>query len=196
MQDPCQPPHYLQAIEELVFGLVAQAQRPDSSVRKQPTVSNSCETSPYRTMTFDPSELPPLLGQAPALSRADGAGLAGGAARPPGPGDRRARHRQGADRGPAALSVAALGSAAGQAQRRRDPRDPARERAVRPRGRRLHRRDPAPRRPLRARPRRQPVPRRDRRDQPRGPGAAAARGRVRQLRSGRRQRSRSRSTSG
>ena len=42
--------------------------------------------------------------------------------------------------------------------------------------------------------RRQPVPRRDRRHQPCGAGAAAARGRVRRLRAARRQRHRSRST--
>ena len=66
-------------------------------------------------------------------------------ARPAGAGGGRARHRQGAGGGAAHLPLAALGPALRQAQLRRARREPARQRAVRPRGRRLHRRHAPPR---------------------------------------------------
>ena len=142
---------------------------------------------PYLTNGIRPLRAPGADRAGAGVSRPGRAGLARRPPRPAGAGDRRARHRQGIDRRAPALPVRALGPAAGQAERGGDPGDPARERAVRPRGRRLHRRRPPPRRPLRARARRQPVPGRDRQHQPGRPGAPAAGGRVWQLRPGRRQ---------
>ncbi len=62
------------------------------------------------------------------------------AAQDHGPDHRRERHREGADRQGDPLPEPARAAAAGHAQLRRDPREPARERAVRPRARLVHRR--------------------------------------------------------
>ncbi len=64
---------------------------------------------------------------------------------------RRERQRQGRRRAGAARRLVALGPAVRDAQLRRDLGRRLRERAVRPRARRLHRRPGRPRRPLRAR---------------------------------------------
>ncbi len=87
---------------------------------------------------------------------------------------RRERHRQGAVRpGPPPEQPPAR-QALRQGGLRRPARDPARERALRPREGLLHRRRLHPRRPLRGRRRRHPLPRRDRRHLAHRPGEAAA----------------------
>ncbi len=144
----------------------------------------------------DPTELPPLLGEAAVVPRHAGAGLEHRAARPAGAGRRRARHRQGADRGAPQLSLAALGPAVRQAELRGARREPARQRAVRPRDRRLHRRDAAAPQPLRARRWRHAVPRRDRQRLARGAGEDPARHRIRRRSSGSAATRRCRSMSG
>jgi hypothetical protein len=73
------------------------------------------------------------------------------------------RHRQGAGSGGAARAVAARQGAVRGARLRLDPAQPDRERAVRPRARRVHRRHRELPRRVRAGPRRHGVPRRDRR---------------------------------
>ena len=85
----------------------------------------------------------------------------------------RAERRHGADRGRdgdgqgggvvvAPRGEPARGGALRDPELRRDPRDAPRERALRPRARRLHRGRSLAGRDLRARPRRDPLPRRDR----------------------------------
>ncbi len=76
---------------------------------------------------------------------------------------RRERHRQGAAGARAARPVAAEGQEVHRAELRRDPREPARERAVRLRARRVHRRREADQGQDRVRRRGHAVPRRDRR---------------------------------
>ena len=94
---------------------------------------------------------------------------------------RRDRHRQGADRARAARALAARQAAVHHHQLRRDPGEPARVRAVRPRQGRVHRRGRQQAGQVPGGRRRHAVPRRDRRDADRAPGqdparAAGARG--------------------
>ena len=87
---------------------------------------------------------------------------------------RRVGHRQGADRGRDPRAQPAREGAVRQAALRGAGRVAARERAVRPRARLVHRRGGPPRRALLAGRRRHAVPRRDRRDLAGHPGQAAA----------------------
>ena len=113
----------------------------------------------------------------------------GGAGRPHGlhrAPPRRDRYRQGVDRARDPRDQPALGAPDDQGELRRHLPEPCRERAVRPRARRLHRRGSTQGRPLRARRRRDALPRRDRRA-PRGrPGQAAPRSPGAGVRAGRR----------
>ena len=88
---------------------------------------------------------------------------------------RRERHGQGGRRArdPPRLAARRAGLRGGEL--RRHPREPAGERALRPREGRLHRRRARPRGPLRRGRRRHPLPRRDRRAARPAPGEAAAR---------------------
>ena len=90
-------------------------------------------------------------------------------------GHGRVGHRQGAGRPRHPLQLAAQGSAVRRRQLRRADRDAARDRAVRPRARRLHRRRDQQEGPVRGRRARHDLPRRDRRDEPADAGQAAAR---------------------
>ena len=76
---------------------------------------------------------------------------------------RRERHRQGAGRHGAASPLGSRGRSVHPGQLRGTARGPGRERALRPRARRVHRRRPAEARPVRARRRRHDLPRRGRR---------------------------------
>ena len=106
--------------------------------------------------------------------------------RPHGHGHRRIGHRQGAGGARAArLRQAPQGTVRG-AQHGGDPARADRERAVRPRARRLHRRRAALGRQVRAGLRRHAVPRRDRRHAARGADPPAARAAGRRVHDGRR----------
>ena len=87
----------------------------------------------------------------------------------------RDRHRQGPRRARDPLRGSAAGAALRRAELRRAARHAARERALRPQARRLHRRPRRQEGPLRGRRRRHDLPRRDRRDGARHAGAPAAR---------------------
>ena len=100
---------------------------------------------------------------------------------------RRDRHRQGGAGARAALDERPPRSAVRAGQLRRAAGEPDRERAVRPRARRLHRRGVAARRAVRAGRRRHALPRRDRRAADRAPAEAAARAAGKRVRAGGRQ---------
>ena len=103
-------------------------------------------------------------------------------------------HRQGARRARAAQHRPAARSPVRRRQLLRGRRHPVRERAVRPRARRVPRRDREQARALRAGRRRDAVPRRDRRAAADRAGQAAARARARRSQPRRRARSRGAST--
>ena len=115
-------------------------------------------------------------GRQPRLAGGDGAGAAGGADRHHRAAAGRERHRQGAGgRGPSTSGARAAAAPLVKLNCAAIPAVPDRERAVRPRARRLHRRHRPAHRPLRAGRRRHPVPRRGRRAAAGGAGQAAAR---------------------
>ncbi len=113
---------------------------------------------PAHAAVLRPARQRRLLGRAPAA-----------------PG--RVGHGQGAGRAGRARAQSAPRRAVRQGQLRGPQRGPARERAVRPRARRLHRRAPGTGRPVRGGLGRHHLPRRDRRFARAHPGQAAARAR-------------------
>ena len=123
----------------------------------------------------------------PRLSAGAGGNLAHCALGKAGAHRRRAGHRQGADRGAAALSIQPLGGGFPEDELRRHFRSLAGKRTVRPRGGRLHRRNQNPPRPLRAGRRRHPLFGRTGHHLASGAGKAAAGDRVRRIRTGGRQ---------
>jgi two-component system nitrogen regulation response regulator NtrX len=99
---------------------------------------------------------------------------------------RRQRHRQGADRPRHPPQQRGRQRPVRQGQLRGHPARADRERAVRPRARRVHRRGGQEARPVRGRRRRHDLPRRDRRHDAAGPGQGAARAADRRVHAGRR----------
>ena len=126
-----------------------------------------------------PRRRPALRGRHRGPQREDGARRRGGPARRAHrrlrAHHRRDRHRQGGHRQPHPPPERPAGAPVREGQLRGLPGDPARERAVRARARRLHRRRSPARGPLRARRRRHALPRRDRRDEPERAGEAPPR---------------------
>ncbi len=119
--------------------------------------------------------MPEIVGILACAGRGARTGAPGGAVRRHGPPDRGVGHGQGALRARAPCALAARAGPLRRRERRGPAREPRRERALRPRARRLHGRHGPPCRPLRAGGRRDALSRRDRRAPGRGAGEAPAR---------------------